>query len=163
MWVHHGSSRNCGTPPTLLFNKLFLLYSSMNFPGTPWIWGFFSPLFSDILQNSWQKCWPGSEEEEDVAGNRQVFSRIHTDVSRNGADSWEFNGAVQVGCLVSHFTLKEGHFKAIFSVSPHGLIDWIGLLGKIWTGNHMGFYHSIYWGFPVNFPLNQPSDWCAAL
>ena len=31
--------------------------------------------------------------------------------------------------------------------------EWIGLLGKILTGNHR-FSHEIY-GFPVNFPLNQ--------
>ena len=42
--------------------------------------------------------------------------------------------------------------------------QWIGFVGKIWTGNY-GFYHYM-WRFPVNFPLNQSIDyayvtyWC---
>ena len=48
-----------------------------------------------------------------------------------------------------------------------GFTQWIGFVGKIFTGNH-GFYHEIYWGFPVNFPLNQSIDspigsWCVLL
>ena len=43
----------------------------------------------------------GSEEEEELAGNRQIFSRIHTDVSRNGA-AWEFR------CRLSRFAFHWG-------------------------------------------------------
>ena len=58
----------------------------------------------------------GSEEEEELAGNRQIFSRIHTDVSRNGGCVGNERCRLFV---VSHFTgAKGGHFKAMKCFAP---------------------------------------------
>ena len=43
----------------------------------------------------------------------------------------------------------------------HGYVQWIGLLGKILTGNH-GFYHNCL-GFPVEiFPSSNSMDFCCS-
>ena len=43
---------------------------------------------------------------------------------------------------VTNPIIHSTSFYALFYV-----FQWIGLVGKILTGNTMGFYHQIVWGF----------------